>query len=71
MLLKFFGFALLYLFYIAVVLAGMAWTITKAYKLNLENFASPTITMIALLIVLMLLIGLPLVLIGWFSKMKP
>ncbi len=34
MLLKFFGFALLYLFCIAVVLVVMAWGVINAYKLN-------------------------------------
>ena len=59
MVLKFLGFALLYLVYIALVFAGMALVVKYAYELNLERLLPPAVTMTALLLVLIALIGLP------------
>ena len=59
MVLKFFGFALLYLGYIALDLAGMVLLVKYAYEFNLENFLPPAVSMIALLIVLIVSIALP------------
>ncbi len=62
MVLKFFGFALLYLMYIALVFVGLGLVVKYAYELQLENIASPVVLMIGLIIALMVLIGLPPVL---------
>lgn len=59
MVLKFIGFLLLYLAYIALVLAGMALLVKYAYEFNLENLLPPAVSMIALLIVLIVSIALP------------
>ncbi len=59
MVLKFLGFAFFYLFYIALVFAGMALLVKYAYELNLENLLPPTMSMIVLLIVLIVSIALP------------
>jgi hypothetical protein len=59
MVLKFFGFALLYLAYMALVFAGMALLVKYTYEFNLEKLLPPAVSMIVLLIVLIVLIGLP------------
>lgn len=62
MVLKFFGFALLYLAYMALVFTGIAFLVKYAYELNLENLLPPVVSMIVLLILLIVLIALPPVL---------